>query len=178
MTRGPSIRSILFSTGLILSPIALATSNPDSLTAAVTGQWCPTQKQMHLVLLFGYGLTEAHLRGAEQTEMWPFGYMGAFGLGHFGVGGTSCTVKTCPEHPVFNSAIRPPAWKIERSFDLDSLPAEVSFRIPAFETDSSFGSDSLWYFQLHPSASKNEQGCHSLKNQHAETTSSKQVNAP
>ena len=148
--------------GLIISSVAQATPNFDSLKASLTGQWCPNEGKLHFVLLFGYGLEKAQGPGAVDPEVWPLGFIGFFGLAGFGQGGTSCTVKTCPEHPVFDSAIRPPAWKIQRSLDTASLPGEVTISIPAFATDPSFGPDSFWHFQLQSSEVKNHQGCHSL----------------
>jgi hypothetical protein len=162
MNEKVTIRFLLLLTGLILPSVVQATPDSDALKATMTVQWCPTQQQIHFVLLFGYGLEEAQGPAPSEAEVWPLGYHGAFGLGAFGTGGTPCTMKTCPDHPAFDSATRPPAWRLQHSLESSSLPKEVTISIPDLETDPSFGPDSLWHFQLQPSDVKDEQGCRSI----------------
>ncbi|MDG1483700.1 MAG: hypothetical protein P8R54_29180 [Myxococcota bacterium] len=152
---------LLIWAGLMLPAVVQAEPEPERLRSTMTVQWCPAQQQIHLVLLFGYDLEAAKRPGAPEAERWPLGYQGVLTLAAFGAGG-ACTKKTCPDHVVFDRAIRPPAWKIQHSLATSSLPEEVTFSIPALEDDPSFGPDSLWHFQLQASDVPSE-GCRSIR---------------
>ena len=159
MNGNVTIRFLLLLMSLSLPTVAQATPDSDTLKATMTVRWCPTQQLMHFDLLFGYGLDKAQGQAASEVEGWPLGYRGAYGMASFGTGGKRCTMKTCPDHPAFDSATRPPAWRLQRSLESSSLPKELTISIPALETDPSFGLDSLWHFQLQPSDVNDEQGC-------------------
>ncbi len=154
--------AFLLSTSLVLPAVAQTAPDPEALEATMTVQWCPTQNQLDLVLLFGPGLTKSQGPAAPEVEAWPLGFRGAFGMGAFGAGGTSCTMETCPDHPAFDRATRPPAWRLQRSLETSSLPEEVTISIPALRTDPSFGRDSFWHFRLQAPDAIDEQGCHSI----------------